>query len=72
MITVVVLINGQPIFTRSARNIKDCGGKLTGYCEYRVDTGDTLVHKRGEGFVPLAKRMLDTIDELNITNTEGS
>lgn len=65
MITVVVLINGHPIFTRSARNI---GGDLDGICKYKIDTGDSVYHDRNDGFVPLVKQMLDTIDETDITN----
>lgn len=61
MITVVVLINGQPIFTRSARNIGKAGYPYTdNIYEYRVDTGDILFHSRIDGFVPLVKQMLDT------------
>jgi hypothetical protein len=67
MITVIVLINGQPIFTRSARNIKYIAEDLY---EYKVDTGKILFHHRDIGFIPLAKMMLDIIDESNITNKE--
>jgi hypothetical protein len=61
MITVAVLINGQPIFTRSARNT----GKMNtnGDYQYIIDTGDIIYHRREDGFVPLAKMMLDTIHD---------
>jgi hypothetical protein len=73
MITVVVLINEHPIFTRSARNLGYVNAKSMDLdlCEYKVDTGDTLYHKRSDGFVPLVKQMLDTIDEAEITNGDG-
>jgi hypothetical protein len=72
MITVVVLINGQPIFTRSARNLGIVDESHPNWCKYKTDSGQIVIHERKEGFVPLAKMMLDTIDESNITNKEES
>jgi len=69
MITVVVLINGQPIFTRSARIVERY--PLTGICDYRVDTGKIIIRYNGEPIIPLVKRMLDTIDEHDISVREG-
>lgn len=60
MITVAILINGQPIMARSAVNTgKARGGKIT----YRVDDGSTVYHDPEEGAVVLAKMLLDTIKE---------
>ena len=63
MITVVVYINDRPIFTRSARNISKNSPKIQ---KYKVDTGKILKHKRSDGFIPLVKQMLDTIDDKEI------
>lgn len=60
MITVSILINGQPIFTRSAVNRGECA---PGIYEYELDTGELLTHKRDMGAVPLAIQMLKTIKE---------
>lgn len=57
MITVSILINGKPIFTRTAVNrIKDGRG-------YVLDTGETITHDPSKGAVPLAIKMLKTIKE---------
>jgi hypothetical protein len=66
MITVSILINGQPIFTRSATQEGEyIGGlkKSKGYYRYKLDDGTVLIHKRDDGAVKLAKMMLDTIKE---------
>lgn len=62
MITVTILINGHPTFTRSARNI---GMDKDGKHKYRVDTGDILYHKREDGAVPLAIMMLETVKNID-------
>lgn len=61
MITVAVLINGQPIYTRTAVNKKEENGK--GETKYVTDAGDVIFHHRLLGAVELAKLMLDTIEE---------
>jgi hypothetical protein len=58
VITVTILINGQPIFTRSAVNLD---GKPIS--TYRVDDGNVIKHHRDDGAVQLAKAMLDCIKE---------
>lgn len=63
MITVSILINGQPLFTRSAVNILELAER-PGTCRYRLDTGEELVHKRSDGAVSLAIKMLKTIKEV--------
>lgn len=60
MITVSVLINGQPIYTRSAVNR---GPKASGECRYDVDDGSVIDHMREDGAVALAHKLLDTIEE---------
>lgn len=63
MITVTILINGQPIYTRSAVNISPVGTPSVEAHTYHLDTGEKLKHKRTDGAVVLAKKMLDTIKE---------
>ena len=58
MITVAILINGNPILARSATNVADLDN---GECKYRVDTGDTIRHRPDDGAVALAHKLLDTI-----------
>ncbi len=60
MISVVILINGNPIMARSARNTGDL---LTGGCEYTVDDGSTIAHNPDDGAVKLAIKLLGTIKE---------
>lgn len=58
MITVAILINGQPIFTRSAVRV------VTGTPnEYRVCDGSTIKHEADDGAVALAHKLLETIKE---------
>lgn len=60
MITVSISINGEPIFARTARNIKNIED---GYSSYDVDDGRTLKHKREDGAIKLAIQMLEGIKE---------
>jgi hypothetical protein len=62
MITVSILINGEPLFTRTAVNAKTLD-HLDDTCKYNLDDGSTIIHKRDDGAVKLAKAMLDTIKE---------
>lgn len=57
MITVVILINGQPIYTRTAMNI---GIAQNGNCGYELDNREIIEHKKEDGAVALAIKMLKT------------
>ena len=59
MITVAILINGQPIMARSATNTGEMNGG--GKTIYSCDDGSIIYHRRDAGAVELAKKMLDTI-----------
>ena len=60
MLTVSILINGNPIMARSA--VKR--GRLpNGDTRYAVDDGSEIFHRREDGAVALAKKLLDTIVE---------
>lgn len=56
MITVSILINSKPIYTRSAVSI---GGN-----QYKVDDGSIIIHEPHNGGVELAKKLLETIQEV--------
>ena len=62
MLTVSILINGQPLFTRSAhrRTSKWAKGKKDAYL---VDTGEQVFHDIDDGAVKLAIKLLKTIKE---------
>lgn len=63
MITVNILINGQPIFARSAhRRTKrhDKNGKHA----YLTDAGEIVYHDYDDGAVKLAIKLLKTIKEV--------
>lgn len=64
MISVAILINGNPIMARSAVNVRDLGD---GRCEYKLDDGNTLRHRPDDGAVALAIEMLKTIKEVKTT-----
>jgi hypothetical protein len=56
MITVSILINGEPMFTRTAVNrLKELG-------VYVLDTGERIHHNPDDGAVALAQKMLATIE----------
>lgn len=58
MITVNVLINGQPVITRSAKRIGTVGKDLS---YYAVDDGRTIQHKRSDDAAVLAAKMLEGV-----------
>ena len=61
MISVAIMINGNPICARSAVN----KGKLLNSSKhkYLVDDGSIIYHNPNDGAVKLAKLLLDTIKE---------
>lgn len=61
MMTVAIMVNGHPIFTRSAVNIGPVkGGTLH---RYKVDDGSIVTHRREDGALPLARKLLQRIRE---------
>ena len=62
MITVTILINGNPILTRSARNLGQSEDNPD-LCFYKVDDATIVAHKPSDGAVALAHKLLDTIKE---------
>lgn len=60
MITVSILINGHPIYTRSAVNISLDTEQPQ---KYRLDTGEIITHQQKDGAIILAEKMLKTIKE---------
>lgn len=61
MITVAILINANPIYTRTAVNIGNADDGI--HSAYELDTGQIIEHKREDGAVKLAIEMLKTIKE---------
>jgi hypothetical protein len=61
MITVTIAVNAQVIYARTAVNV---GELKDGVYEYEVDDGTTIEHFRDAGAIPLAHKMLDTIEEV--------
>jgi len=60
MLTVAILINGNPIMARSAVNQnREVDGKTV----YKVDDGSEVLHDPDDGAVELAKMLLGTIIE---------
>ncbi len=59
MITVAILINGQPIVAKNAVNLMEKDGQ--GRTAYKTDSGEIIYHARNAGAVALAKMLLDTI-----------
>jgi hypothetical protein len=66
MITVSILINGEPIYARTAVN------RLKEHGVYILDTGERIHHNPEDGAVDLAIKMLHTIadnpDEVSLCN----
>lgn len=60
MISVVILINGAPIFARTARRVNGKEGELCTYC---VDDGKIIKSHYDDGAVKLAIKMLKGVKE---------
>lgn len=59
MLTVAILINGNPIVAKNAINQIEQNEK--GETAYKTDSGEIIYHHRDDGAVALAKKLLDTI-----------
>lgn len=59
MITVAILINGQPILLRSATNQMKQNKK--GETQYLLDDGQKIYHDQANGAITLAHKMLDSV-----------
>ena len=60
MISVTIFINGKPLVARSARRTN----VINGIQVFQTDAGDVVEHKREEGAVKLAIKLLETIKEI--------
>ena len=61
MITIAILINGQPLTARSALNTGKTMGTKT---IYQVDDGGMVFHDPNDGAVELCKLLLARIKEV--------
>lgn len=59
MITVAILINGNPLVARNAINQAEVNEQ--GETKYLTDSGEILWHKKEDGAVKLAHKLLDMI-----------
>ena len=59
MITVAILINGNPIVARNAVNKTEVNE--LGETKYITDSGEVVWHKQEDGAVALAHKLLDLI-----------
>lgn len=59
MITVAILINGNPILAKAAVN--EGYKNERGETAYKTDSGEIVFHYRSEGAVALAQKLLETI-----------
>jgi hypothetical protein len=59
VITVAILINGQPIVAKNAINqaLENDKGEIA----YKTDSGEIIWHQRSAGAVALAHKLLDGI-----------
>lgn len=71
MFTVSILVNNKPIYTRTAVKQYEVeyhpegeGEKGVGVFQYKLDDGSTIYHNPKNGAIDLAKKMLDTIKEV--------
>lgn len=60
MLTVSILINGHPLYSRSAVNISKDDVQPQ---RYKVDTGEIIEHNQEDGAVALSHKLLNTIRE---------
>lgn len=71
MITVAILINGQPIITRSAVNISEERDTKRFTQIYEVDDGRIINHNYDDGAIPLAIKMLEGVNEVGSESTKS-
>lgn len=64
MITVSILINGEPLYTRSAVNRTKGIPKNENQNTYLLDDGSKIIHIPNKGAIKLAIEMLKTIKEI--------
>lgn len=67
MMTVAILVNGQPLYSRTIMRImnEDIGnGKRC----YALDDGTRIWHDPKDGIIELSKTVLDSIDPVGIKN----
>jgi hypothetical protein len=60
MISVAIMVNGNPIMARSAHRI---GRSKKGVYKYQCDDGQIIEHDPRDGAIPLAIKLLKTIKE---------
>jgi hypothetical protein len=60
MITVSILINGEPLVARSCKRVDGEAGEI---CTYFTDCGHEIEHNYNDGAVALAHKLLDLIHE---------
>ncbi len=59
MLTVAILINGNPLVAKNA--INQAESNELGETKYINDAGEVIWHNPSDGAVVLAKKLLDTI-----------
>ena len=65
--TVAILVNGQPLYSRTIHRIinEDMGnGKRC----YELDDGSRIWHDPKDGIIELAKQALDTIEPVGVAH----
>lgn len=65
MMTVEARVNGETVYSRSVRRVKD-KGEVDGAVEalYRTDAGDQIFHDPDDGILKLSQKVLNTIEEV--------
>lgn len=66
MMTIVIIVNGQPIYCRSLQRIveeKEGNGERC----YALDDGTRIWHKPSDGIIELSKKVLDHIDPVGFS-----
>ena len=61
MFTVSIDVNARPVYARSCRNT---GRKKGDRTIYQVDTGEQILHDPADGAVELARKLLNTIEDV--------
>lgn len=72
MITVAIMINGNPLVARSATNTRKQYFENSSFIRYAVDDGTEVIHNPADGAVALAHKLLDCIKEYKHPRDEAS
>jgi alpha-D-ribose 1-methylphosphonate 5-triphosphate synthase subunit PhnL len=63
MLTIDISVNGKTVYARTATNTGKRNKLDPNYAEYKLDTGEIILHDPVEGIMALVEKIVKTIKE---------